>query len=170
MYDPITGMHVENVTCKKCRNRHPEAWTCKYAKTAAEICRAMRAEPNPLDTRPQDELEAKMQEIIDLVKNSAHSPTSFFVTWDFLRQQLVNDGWTPPSNIPHDETPSHKLNGDRTVAVSTDVFIDPDMTKCPRGVKVQLEGAGGCLLYGTYDGKDPFYVGWAPLPRRRPKC
>lgn len=65
--------------------------------------------------------------------------------------------------------PTHRLNGDQTVAVSTDVFINPDMATCPRGVKVQLEGAGGVLVYGTYNG-DPFYVGWAPVPRRRPAC
>jgi len=65
--------------------------------------------------------------------------------------------------------PTHTINAAGTVAVSNEVFIDPDMSTCPRGVKVQLEGKGGILLYGTYDGKDPFFVGWAPLPRRRPK-
>lgn len=66
-----------------------------------------------------------------------------------------------------DPRPAHKLNGDQSVAVSTDVFWNTDMTTCPRGVKVQLDTKGGCALYGTYDGKDPFYVGWAPVPRRR---
>jgi len=60
------------------------------------------------------------------------------------------------------------MNSDQTVAVSTEVFWNEDMTTCPRGVKVQLLGAGGIALYGTYDGKDPFYLGWAPVPRRRP--
>lgn len=65
-----------------------------------------------------------------------------------------------------DETP-FTLNGSQTVAVATEVFLDPDMTKCPRGVKVQLEGGGGVLVYGAYTG-DPFWVSWAPCPRRRP--
>lgn len=61
----------------------------------------------------------------------------------------------------------HKMNGDQSVAVSTEVFWNEDMAACPRGAKVQLLGEGGVALYGSYDGKDPFYVGWAPVPRRR---
>lgn len=63
-------------------------------------------------------------------------------------------------------TPAFKLNGDQTAAVATEVFLETDMTKCPRGAKVQLEGRGGVLVYSNYDG-DPFWVAWAPLPRRR---
>lgn len=62
---------------------------------------------------------------------------------------------------------AHKLNGESTVAVSTEVFWNPDMAACPRGVKVQLLGAGGVAMYGTYDGKDKFFISWAPVPRRR---
>ncbi len=61
----------------------------------------------------------------------------------------------------------HKINSARTVAVSTEVSFNNDMASCPRGVKVQLLGRGGCALYGNYDGKDPFYIGWAPVPSRR---
>ena len=61
----------------------------------------------------------------------------------------------------------HKLNNDQTVAVSTEVFWNEDMTTCPRGAKVQLLGAGGVALYGIYDGKDMFFTAWAPVPRRR---
>lgn len=43
-----------------------------------------------------------------------------------------------------------------------------DMADCPIGSKVQLLTAGGLPLYGSWNGKDPFYVGWAPLPKRRP--
>ena len=69
--------------------------------------------------------------------------------------------------------PAHKLNNDRSVAVSTDVFWNEDMTTCPRGVKVQLLGRGGVAVYGLYDGardhgKDIFFTAWAPVPRRRP--
>ena len=63
---------------------------------------------------------------------------------------------------------AHKLNADQTVAVATDVFWNEDMTTCPRGAKVQLLGAGGVASYGTYHG-DSFWIGWAPLPKRREK-
>ena len=60
---------------------------------------------------------------------------------------------------------SYKLNSTQDVAVSTEVRLSEDMTACPRGVKVQLMGQGGCLVYGNYYG-DLFWVGWAPLPGR----
>ena len=63
---------------------------------------------------------------------------------------------------------THKLNADQTVAVSTDVFWNEDMTTCPRGTKCQLLGAGGVAVYGDYHG-DPFWQAWAPLPKRREK-
>lgn len=72
---------------------------------------------------------------------------------------------TPPPQL----TPSAmRLNADRTVVVSTEVFWDGDMTACPRGCKVQLLGEGGVALYGNYDGKESFFKKWAPLPRNRP--
>lgn len=58
-----------------------------------------------------------------------------------------------------------KISADGEVAVSTVVRLSKDMTSCPRGAKVQLLGAGGVLSYGMYDG-DPFWIEWAPLPRR----
>ena len=60
-----------------------------------------------------------------------------------------------------------KLNTEKTVAVSTDVYWDEDMTACPRGCKVQLLGGGGVAVYGAYDGKNPFFIKWAALPRNR---
>lgn len=63
---------------------------------------------------------------------------------------------------------THTLNTDRTVAVATDVYWNPDMSACPRGVKVQLLGAGGVATYGEYHGPaDTFWTDWAPLPKRR---
>ena len=56
------------------------------------------------------------------------------------------------------------LNSDQTVAVDPDYFWRP-MKTCPRAVKVQLLGLGGVATYGTHDGKDPFWQGWAPLPK-----
>ena len=63
---------------------------------------------------------------------------------------------------------AHKLNADQTVAVATDVFWNEDMSQAPRGVKLQLLGAGGVAYYNTYNG-DPFWIGWCPLPKRRGK-
>ena len=88
---------------------------------------------------------------------------------DAIRAKLIEMGWTPPPGsdigIP---TSAHKLNADQTVAVATDVFWNEDMTSCPRGCKLQLLGAGGVASYGSYHG-DPFWIGWAPLPKRRRK-
>lgn len=63
-----------------------------------------------------------------------------------------------------------KLNADKTVAVATDYFWDEDMRGCPRGVKVQLLGAGGVATYGHFDGRDGFWIAWAPLPKRLRKA
>lgn len=59
-----------------------------------------------------------------------------------------------------------KLNGDKSVAVATDYYWN-DMDTCPRGVRVQLLGAGGVAQYGIYDGKTKFWTHWAPLPKRK---
>ena len=64
------------------------------------------------------------------------------------------------------EEPGYKLNSDKTVAVSGTQYWEPIET-CPRGVKVQLLGAGGVAAYAQYDGRNRFWVGWAPLPRKR---
>lgn len=61
---------------------------------------------------------------------------------------------------------THTVNNDAHVAVSNEYFINEDMSKCPRGVKVQLLNVGGVLTFGTYDGKQE-WRGWAPLPRIR---
>ena len=65
------------------------------------------------------------------------------------------------------DEPVHRLNSTKTVAVSTTQFWEP-MDTCPRGVKVQLLGAGGVAVYGLYDGRTEFWEAWAPLPKRRP--
>lgn len=62
--------------------------------------------------------------------------------------------------------PNHTLNTEKTAAVSTTQYWEP-MRDCPRGVKVQLLGLGGVAVYGMYDGRNPFWEGWAPLPKRR---
>jgi len=59
---------------------------------------------------------------------------------------------------------THKINTD-AVAVDQNYFWQA-MSTCPRAVKVQLLNIGGVAIYGTYDGKDPDWQGWAPLPKR----
>ena len=60
------------------------------------------------------------------------------------------------------------LNSDQTVAVDRDYYWQT-MSSCPRGVKCQLLGQGGVAVYATWDGKDPFWQGCAPLPKRPPQ-
>ena len=59
---------------------------------------------------------------------------------------------------------NHTLNAEHTVAVAIDYCWQPIET-CPHSVKVQLLGKGGVASYGTYHGKDTFWVMWAPLPK-----
>jgi len=58
---------------------------------------------------------------------------------------------------------THTLNSAHTVAIDPNYYWQPIQT-APRGVKVQLLGAGGVAIYSTYHG-DKFFVAWAPLPR-----
>lgn len=57
------------------------------------------------------------------------------------------------------------LNRDATVAVSPTYTYNEDMSQAPRGVKLILLGQGGVAQLGEYNG-DPFWIGWAALPRR----
>lgn len=60
----------------------------------------------------------------------------------------------------------YKLNADRDVAVSTDVYWHP-MSTCPIAVKVFLLGQGGVATVGQYNGKNGFWQGWYPCPKVR---
>lgn len=71
----------------------------------------------------------------------------------------------PPVADPKPDEP-YTLNRDKSVAVATDYFTNEDMSQCPRGCKVYLVGKGGVGVLATYDG-DPFWIEWAPLPKRR---
>lgn len=82
------------------------------------------------------------------------------------RRSRPRGGQVPPYPLPPSPEP-YRLNTSGNVAVATDTYWNEDMTTCPRGAKVQLLGAGGVAFYGSYHG-DPFWVGWAPVPRRRP--
>lgn len=57
------------------------------------------------------------------------------------------------------------LNSDKTVAVSDD-YEWQRMSCCPRGVKVMLIGQGGVASIGNFDGKDSFWIGWFPIPKK----
>lgn len=60
---------------------------------------------------------------------------------------------------------TYKLNRDKTVAVDLKNEWQP-MSTCPLAARVQLLGAGGVAVYGSWDGKSTFWRGWHPLPRR----
>jgi hypothetical protein len=60
-----------------------------------------------------------------------------------------------------------KISGDRSAAVDHSYFWR-DMRTCPLGTKVQLLGRGGVAAYGKWNGKDDFWVGWAPMPKVPP--
>jgi hypothetical protein len=60
---------------------------------------------------------------------------------------------------------THTLNGNKTVAVATDTYWQP-MDTCPKGVKIQLLGIGDVAVYGEYDGRNRFWKGWSPLPKK----
>lgn len=63
---------------------------------------------------------------------------------------------------------THTMNTEGTVAVAIDTYWLPINDDTPRGVKLQLLGKGGVATYAMWDGKNPFWTDWAPLPKRRP--
>lgn len=62
-------------------------------------------------------------------------------------------------------TESYRISSDRVAAVSTESTFLP-MDSCPISRKVILLGAGGVATVGQYDGRETFWQGWHPLPRR----
>lgn len=50
------------------------------------------------------------------------------------------------------------------VAVDPEYFWQP-MGSCPLNTKVQLLNPGKVAVYGKWNGKDNFWIGWAPLPK-----
>lgn len=92
---------------------------------------------------------------------SVPSKTGHYTTLDGF--QRAAPARLPPTPAP---APTFQLNTEGSVAVATDVYWNEDMGLAPRGSKCQLLGAGGVAVYGNYDGA-AFWVGWAPLPKRR---
>lgn len=62
-----------------------------------------------------------------------------------------------------------RISGDGAAAVDHSYYWRDIDSNTPRGVKLQLLGAGGVAIYGSYDGKDAFWKKWAPLPKVRPE-
>lgn len=60
---------------------------------------------------------------------------------------------------------TYKTSSDSTTAVSTTTHYLP-MYSCPIAKKVILLGAGGVATVAQWDGKDKFWQGWHPLPKR----
>jgi len=56
-----------------------------------------------------------------------------------------------------------KINA-QGVAVDHGFFWQP-MSTCPLNTKVQLLNAGRVAVYGKWDGKSDYWLGWAPLPK-----
>jgi hypothetical protein len=60
---------------------------------------------------------------------------------------------------------THTLNSDRSVAVAIDTYWLP-MSNCPKHVKLLLLGIGGVASIGEWDGRNRFWQGWCPLPKK----
>ena len=88
MIDPFTKMSVPNITCPKCRFRHPAEWTCKFA---SEVAASQRTEPEPAppslwvrthaaidqltrygDAVQSEELVAVLEQLTDINDDLAH--------------------------------------------------------------------------------------------------
>lgn len=52
------------------------------------------------------------------------------------------------------------------VAVDRDYYYRP-MDTCPTGAKVLLLNKYGVAVIGQWNGKDPQWQGWSPMPRIR---
>lgn len=60
----------------------------------------------------------------------------------------------------------HKLNNDRTAAVSTDAYWMPIDNDTPRGVKLMLiSKAYGVAQIGIHFASGTFFDYWHPLPK-----
>lgn len=60
------------------------------------------------------------------------------------------------------------LDSTHTAAVDP-VYHWRKLDTCPKGVKVQLLTKWGCAVYGSWNGRDPVYTHWAPMPTRARK-
>ena len=61
---------------------------------------------------------------------------------------------------------THHTNTDKTAVVADDYYYKP-MSECPIGQKVIMLGQGGVSAISQWNGKEAFWLGWAPLPKVR---
>lgn len=120
-------------------------------------------------TKPTDDTVARMLGVTQAQEVPAtERPTrEFFDEVDRRHRELI--GFLDELGRLAQVAPSHAqptLNRDATVAVSPTYTYNEDMSQAPRGVKLILLGASGVAVLTEYNGKNPFWVGWAALPRR----
>lgn len=109
-----------------------------------------------------------IEKLIESAKTAVHemcncvSPRESFTD----AMEHLDAAWRTADTVA---TTAMHLNANKSVAVADDYYWNENMDECPRGVKVQLLGQGGVAVYAHYTHDDRFFVGWAPVPRRRPK-
>lgn len=59
-----------------------------------------------------------------------------------------------------------RVNQTERVAVDPDYYYRP-MSTCPRGCKVLLCTLNEVAVIGSWNGRDPQFIGWSPLPKIR---
>jgi hypothetical protein len=97
---------------------------------------------------------------------------SRFAEWELVlyeghyADQRVRDAWgdyVKAREDTHEQTLEIK-NGKAIDTAYTWTSMDDPECPCPTGVKLQLLGAGGIPIYGSWNGRDPFFTHYALLP------
>jgi len=66
MLDPITKQWRANISCRRCRYRHPAEWSCAVAAAHAADQRADRGDvPNGVEPAPMTLTNSELQTAID---------------------------------------------------------------------------------------------------------
>lgn len=58
----------------------------------------------------------------------------------------------------------YRPDSTRSAVVSDAIEWQP-MRTCPPHMRCQLRNASGMPCYGSWDGKDPQWTGWFPIPK-----
>ena len=136
-----------------------------------------RPAPLPISRPEHDVAEAEHKARLAGVRRqhelleAEHAVCLAVARWRVENPALASQWLGKPADIAQAATNSvadaYRLNTAGSVAVATDTYWNEDMAAAPRGVKLQLLSAGGVAQYDNYRG-EAFWVGWAPVPRRRP--